>query len=565
MSLVTKNTSWLYEHNDSNTARFVLGTAGENPLICFGINPSTAEPDNLDPTLKRVQNYAKSYKFDSWIMLNIYPQRATIPDKISFEIDNDLHKQNIEHISRILKRKNLTLWAAWGGVITKRTYLMICLMEIAEIAATNECNWFSVGETSDGHPFHPLTRIQGFKLYNAPLKHFDINKYQIAANFPDSENCAVRRAERKRKENEKWLDAIRGCLIGGAVGDALGYPVEFLSLKEIQSIHSETGITEYSIDIATGKALISDDTQMTLFTANGILVGATRLTLRGIAAPVESYVHMAYLDWLFTQTGKASRQNISWLSGIKELHAKRAPGTTCMNALKSGEMGTIDSPINNSKGCGGVMRVAPVALYFRWRHAELPLDGAKVAAVTHGHPLGYLPAAALTHIINRIVYNDSGSICTLYEIVDECFDVLKELFAGHEYLNEFLEIMGLAVSLSKNNDPDAQNIARIGLGWVAEEALAISLYCSLKYYNDFSKAIIAAVNHDGDSDSTGAITGNIVGAHVGYEGISLKWKRDLQLHDIILEIADDLCYDCQMDGYTSYTDDDWVRKYIDIA
>jgi len=100
---------------------------------------------------------------------------------------------------------------------------------------------------------------------------------------------------------------------------------------------------------------------------------------------------------------------------------------------------------------------------------------------------------------------------------------------------------------------------------VAEEALAIALYCSLKYYDDFSKAIIAAVNHDGDSDSTGVITGNIVGTHIGYEGISLKWKSDLQLHDTILEIADDLCHDCQMDGYTSYTDEDWVRKYIDSA
>jgi len=324
-------------------------------------------------------------------------------------------------------------------------------------------------------------------------------------------------------------------------------------------------VSQYCIDNETGKALISDDTQMTLFTANGILFGTTRLALRGIAASVENYVHLAYLDWLSTQTEKTARRNISWLADIKELRARRAPGTTCLSALKSGTMGTIDNPINNSKGCGGVMRVAPVALYFRWNHKGLPLDGAKVAALTHGHPLGYMPAAALTYIINRIVYCDHDSTYTLYNILDECFEILKELFAGQEYLSKLLDIIALAVSLSENNAPDAHNIAQIGQGWVAEEALAIALYCSLKYYDDFSKAIIAAVNHDGDSDSTGAITGNIVGAYIGYEKISLKWRNDLQLHDTIIEIADDLCHDCQMDGYTSYTDEDWVRKYIDSA
>ena len=169
--------NWIYEHTENNTARFVLGTVGKKPLICFGINPSTAEPDNLDPTLVRVQKYAKQNYFDSWIMLNIYPQRATIPNDIHFEVDNDLHKQNIEHIMQILKRKHLTLWAAWGGAISTRAYFMKCLTDIAKIAEKNECNWVSVGETCDGHPYHPLTRKKGFKLYSTPLIAFDMRKY----------------------------------------------------------------------------------------------------------------------------------------------------------------------------------------------------------------------------------------------------------------------------------------------------------------------------------------------------------------------------------------------------
>ena len=172
--------NWLYMCTDDNMARFVLGTVGENPLICFGINPSTAEPDDLDPTLKRVQNYAKQNHFDSWIMLNIYPQRATIPNDIPLELDSELHKQNIEYITQILERKHLTLWAAWGGAISTRTYLLKCLADIAEIARKNECDWVSVGETCDGHPYHPLNRTKGFKLYSTPLIAFDITKYSMA-------------------------------------------------------------------------------------------------------------------------------------------------------------------------------------------------------------------------------------------------------------------------------------------------------------------------------------------------------------------------------------------------
>ena len=368
------------------------------------------------------------------------------------------------------------------------------------------------------------------------------------------------RVEREKTKNEKWLDAIRGCLIGGAAGDALGYPVEFLSADEIKARYSAAGITGYDVGRA-GKALISDDTQMTLFTANGILHGATRQAIRGISGPVESYVYMAYLDWLTTQTGQKAKHSISWLIDVDELHAKRAPGMTCLAALESGKCGSIEKPINNSKGCGGVMRVAPVALYFKEYRKDVPMIGAEVAALTHGHPLGYMPAAALAYIISHVIYGSAESDNTLYGIVNGCMKVLRQLF-DNEYLDELIDIMQMAVDLSKSDISDVQNITRLGQGWVAEEALAIALYCSLKYSDDFSKALITAVNHDGDSDSTGAITGNIVGAYVGYGNISKKWKNDLQIHDVILEIADDLCHECQMDGWGIYQDEVWESKYV---
>ena len=348
------------------------------------------------------------------------------------------------------------------------------------------------------------------------------------------------------KASEKNLDKIRGALIGGAIGDALGYPVEFMTLDRITGKYGELGITAYELDRASGKALISDDTQMTLFTANGILFWETRGRMRGIgAAP-----------------------HVSWLLDVPALYSRRAPGNTCISALsearKSRNTGDyIDNPRNNSKGCGGIMRVAPLGIH----NANTPLEwldqeGAYLSAITHGHPLGYLPAAVLTHILNRIVFPREKQM-TLLEIIDEAVDTIRRLFGGTDYLDDLCTIIDKAVRLAANHDTDRNNIRQLGGGWVAEETLAIAIYCALRYEHDFSAGIIAAVNHDGDSDSTGAVTGNILGAINGYNPIEAKWKDNLELLDVLLEMSDDLCRGCLMSEYDTDYDPDWARKYID--
>ena len=123
-------------------------------------------------------------------------------------------------------------------------------------------------------------------------------------------------------------------------------------------------------------------------------------------------------------------------------------------------------------------------------------------------------------------------------------------------------MIDLAVALSENGADDPENIRMLGGGWVAEETLAIALYCSLKYADDFSKGIIAAVNHSGDSDSTGAVTGNILGAWLGAHSIDAKWTKDLELYDVLCEMAEDLCYGCHISEYGDYYDEAWERKYI---
>lgn len=152
----------------------------------------------------------------------------------------------------------------------------------------------------------------------------------------------------------------------------------------------------------------------------------------------------------------------------------------------------------------------------------------------------------------------------LKSMVLEAKDTVCSLFQGNEYLQELCNIIDKAIMFSENDRPDEVNIRELGEGWVAEETLAIAIYCSLKYENDFSGGIIAAVNHDGDSDSTGAVTGNILGAIHGYDALEDKWKNSLELHDVLLEMADDLFFGCRMSEYGSYYDPDWFRTYVEM-
>lgn len=358
-----------------------------------------------------------------------------------------------------------------------------------------------------------------------------------------------------------YQDKIRGCLFGGAVGDALGYPVEFLSYSRIRQKYGPEGIRQYALDPATGLALISDDTQMSLFTANGIIFGYTRGHMRGIAGAPSGYVYAAYQDWLCTQTGKTPRAPVSWLLNIPALHHRRAPGTTCLNALASGECGSIRHPINDSKGCGGVMRAAPMGLCPGPR-LELDKEGAEIAALTHGHSLGYMPAAVLTHLVNAGVYGGCQRGDTLADAAAEAMDAAAGIFAGDPYLGTLQKLVDKAVMLSRNSDADEKNIRSLGEGWVAEETLAIAIYCSLRYADDFTKGVIAAVNHSGDSDSTGAVTGNILGAWLGYEKIESKWRENLELGGVILELADDLGTECPISEYHFDEKAVWSRKYV---
>lgn len=167
---------WLYVPNFYSEYRYILGTRGERPLICIGINPSTAAPDNLDNTLKSVERVALHNGYDSFIMFNVYAQRATDPDDMELTYNPELHRENMRAFDYALSLDRAgapAVWAAWGTIIEKRDYLPDCVRDMIHIGAARHAVWYSAGKRSKkGHPHHPL-----YLRKDSPLEPFDVEAY----------------------------------------------------------------------------------------------------------------------------------------------------------------------------------------------------------------------------------------------------------------------------------------------------------------------------------------------------------------------------------------------------
>jgi ADP-ribosyl-[dinitrogen reductase] hydrolase len=317
------------------------------------------------------------------------------------------------------------------------------------------------------------------------------------------------------------LDRALGCLLGGGVGDALGYTVEFLSLDRIRKRFGDAGIREPVYD-EEGRLVVSDDTQMTLFSAEA-LVEALRRNDEPVAWA--EMAHHAYLDWLETQGRSAPEHpRVSRFVDEPALNQGRAPGNTCLSALASGQRGTRERPINGSKGCGGVMRVAPVGLVPGVSQVDCFYLGCDFAASTHGHPSGYLAAGALAVMV-RAICRGAG----IRTAAEEALERVEAEPSFEEVAAKLRRALELAEA---RTDVDAA-IRELGEGWVAEEALAVGVYAAL-VGESFADAVTIAANHDGDSDSTASIAGQICGCAQGASSLPAAWVRRLDVLDPLL-------------------------------
>ncbi len=350
----------------------------------------------------------------------------------------------------------------------------------------------------------------------------------------------------------EWLpdtkSRYQGCLLGGAVGDALGAPVEFTSFANIIEQFGANGIQDFAP--AYGRiGAITDDTQMTLFTAEGLVRAHVRGHLKGICDP-PSVVHGAYLRWLRTQGEKPAKldheiEMDGWLVSVSTLWNRRCPGNTCLSALRdTRQLG--QNAGNKSKGCGTVMRIAPVGLLRQDGVFEL---ASRIAALTHGHPSGILAAGFLAELLKEI---------NLGRSLSEALPMAKASLIEQDNHVEVLAAIERAEAAASSGDSSAVSAGKLGEGWIAEEALSIALFSALQERN-FEHAVVTAVNHSGDSDSTGAIAGNICGLLYGVESIPERWLSRLEMREEIGQIADDL--QAIVEGGLDIESEDTWRKY----
>ena len=341
-----------------------------------------------------------------------------------------------------------------------------------------------------------------------------------------------------------------GCLLGGAIGDAFGAPVKFMNYKAIQKLYGEEGIHELVQTAEGGKVIITDDTQLTMFTAEGLLRSIVRAHQKKIPRTKKDttmIVFRAYLRWLYTQglstPNWKSKSYDGWIIQIKQLHGYREPGITCLTSLGKGVMGTIEKPLNESKRCGTVIRTAPIGLIEN--EEDVFNVGCRVGAITHGHPTAYLASGTLSAIIFYLLEGYS-----LEESIGKALEELRT-YRNHE---ECLEAIEQAISLAKSKPGKRECVESFGDGFSAQEALGMALYCSLCYSNQFEEGLKLAINQSGNSNSAAAITGNILGTYLGIEGINQSLIQAVDLQKELIKLAEDL--------YIQFEDhEEWLRRY----
>lgn len=299
------------------------------------------------------------------------------------------------------------------------------------------------------------------------------------------------------------------------MGDAYGWPLEFLKRDGILESFPQSGP-----DSIPGIGLITDDTQMTLFSVDALV----RSRLHDM--PLRHAAQQAYRRWHATQLRVASTDppaDQGWLMAIEPLYRRRAPGTTCMSALASGE------PVLGSKGCGTVMRAAPAGL----AGLEDPFTaGADLSIITHGHPTGVIAGAAMAWLCHALLHGG--------ELNDSVRHLAGQLAATQEGTETALALQRVLRWHEQGGAIGHTHLDALGGGWTAESALAIAVLCALTHPDDFPAAMRLAAVHYGDSDSTAAMCGQLLGLHHGTAILPAKWLERVELREVLEQAADDL-------------------------
>ncbi|MFH1421125.1 MAG: ADP-ribosylglycohydrolase family protein [Planctomycetota bacterium] len=307
-------------------------------------------------------------------------------------------------------------------------------------------------------------------------------------------------------------DKFSGCVLGLAIGDALGFPAEFLDIHQIYHKFGPEGVTDFFSSRYHPQGTFTDDTQMSLAIANALItVGNRELIQRASVEIIMTEISNEFVKWAFSPENN------------------RAPGRTCMTGcgnLKEG-IPWRESGVAGSKGCGSAMRSTPIGLVFHNNHAKLKEVGIASSITTHGHPCALAGSVATAYLVALAVNNEPP---------EKYIDKLCEFTA--DISDEFVAKISYVPNCLAMESEEAFQI--LGNAWVAEEAVADALYCFLRSPTDYKKTVLTAANSNGDSDSIACIAGAISGAYNGIASIPQKWIEEIEKSSHLKEIAEEL-------------------------
>jgi ADP-ribosylglycohydrolase len=300
----------------------------------------------------------------------------------------------------------------------------------------------------------------------------------------------------------KELDRAKGVIFGLAIGDALGWPTEFMTVPKIKTKYGPDGITELQ-----KPAIFTDDTQMSIAIAEALI----RTGEKDID-PVMDAVRDEFIKW------SHSPEN------------NRAPGNACLKGVRNLEKGIhwCQSGVPDSKGCGSAMRVAPIGYLYQHHPEKLREVAHSTGICTHGHPTADAASIGAAYLVKLALDG--------IETKDMIFQLLK-FTSGIS--SEFDQAI-LKINTCINWDDEQKALKYLGEGWVGEEAVALALYCFLRYPTDYKKAVIRGANTNGDSDSIACIAGSISGAYLGIDAIPTEWATQIEKSDYIRSLAERL-------------------------
>ncbi|MFJ7066427.1 ADP-ribosylglycohydrolase family protein [Streptomyces sp. NPDC101115] len=334
-----------------------------------------------------------------------------------------------------------------------------------------------------------------------------------------------------RTEQQDFRSRVRGCLLGGAVGDALGAAAAGRTLAGLREAHGPEGLTDLAPAYGR-RGAVTAATQMSLFTVDGLIRAQVRRDTGSWHPPTD--VHRAHRRWAVTQRDwgpDERRADLGWLARQEWLYARRDPARACLTGLGDEILGTLDRPKNpQAADSGALVRSAPFGLLVGWEPQLVCQLAVECATQTHGDPAAYLAAGALAVVVHGLARGGG---------VEAAVRVAVEQLAprpGHEPVTEAL---GAALAAVRQGVPDAERVTALGAAEDrAEGQLAAALYCAL-VGEDIRHGLRLAVNHDGPSAATGTLTGALLGALHGETALPPAWVAELEGRATVLELADD--------------------------